>query len=156
MNKYSNFKYVYPPTARTQDQLDVMMRDEKAGIDPIAPENIDQDKQKILFMADHWFVAENRYPREGSDKHLLIIARDPMYCLDDISPEAWTELYAVWQRLVKEQDLVGGGFCLRFGDPEKSGASLKRLHVNIITPKPGEKVRFPIGGRPEIKEGLHL
>lgn len=156
MNKYSHYKYVYPPTARTQDQLDIMLRDEAEGIDPLDPEVIDQDAQKILFMGEYWFVAENRFPREGSEKHLLIIAKVPMYSVDDITPEAWMDLQKVWKKLIAEENLEGGGFCLRFGDPEKSGASLKRLHVNIITPKPGEKVRFPIGGRAELKEGLHL
>lgn len=156
MSKYDQYKYIYPPTARSQDQLDVMMRTEAAGIDPISPEHIDREKQKVLFEANHWFVAENRYPREGSEKHLLIIAKDPMYSVDDISPEAWMELLEVWKKTIEEQDLVGGGFCLRFGDPAKSGASLKRMHVNIIMPKEGEKVRFPVGGRAELKEGLHL
>lgn len=156
MNEYSRYKYIYPPAARAQDQLDVMMKTEAAGIDPIALENIDQEKQKILFVANHWFVAENRYPREGSEKHLLIIAKDPMYAVEDIEPEAWVELLEVWRRTIEEQQLDGAGFCLRFGNPEKSGASLKRLHVNVIMPKDGEKVRFPIGGRKELKEGLHL
>lgn len=154
MNKYSNYKYIYPPAARYQEQLDIMMRDEAAGIDPIALENIDQEKQKVILVGEYWFVAENRYPREGSEKHLLIIANKPMYTVDEITPEAWAELLEVWKKVIAEQELEGGGFCLRFGDPEKSGASLKRLHVNVLVPKEGEKVRFPIGGRKELKEGL--
>ena len=156
MNKYNSYKYVYPPTARTQEQLDIMMRDEADGIDPLAPDVIDQEKQKILFSGEYWFAAENRFPREGSEKHLLIIAKVPMYSMDDITPEAWADLFVVWKKLVTEENLEGGGFCLRFGNPEKSGASLKRLHVNVIMPKKDEKVRFPIGGRAELKEGLHL
>ena len=156
MSKYDHYKYIYPPTARTQEQLDIMMYDEANDIDPLAPDVIDQDKQKILFMGDYWFAAENRFPREGSEKHLLIIAKVPMYSVDDITPEAWMDLQKVWKKLVVEENLEGGGFCLRFGNPAKSGASLKRLHVNVIMPKAGEKVKFPIGGRAELKEGLHL
>ncbi len=151
-----NYKYIYPPAAREQEQLDIMIKTEAAGIDPIALENIDQEKQRVLFVGDNWFVAENRYPREGSEQHLLIIANKPMYKVDDITPEAWAELLEVWKKTIAMQGLEGGGFCLRFGNPSRSGASLKRLHVNIIMPKDGEKVRFPVGGRKELKEGLHL
>lgn len=151
-----NYKYIYPPTARTQDQLDVMLKAEAEDRDPLALENIDQEKQAIILVGKHWFAAENRYPREGSEQHLLIIAKDPMYTVEDITPEAWTELYDVWKKLIDERKLTGAAFCMRFGDPARSGASLKRLHVNVIMPIKDEKVRFPIGGRAVLKEGLHL
>lgn len=152
----NDYKYIYPPTARTQDQLDVMLKAEAENRDPLALENIDQEKQAIIIVGKHWFAAENRYPREGSEQHLLIIAKDPMYDVADITPEAWTELYDIWTKLIEKQGLTGAAFCMRFGDPARSGASLKRLHVNVIMPKKDEKVRFPIGGRAVLKEGLHL
>ncbi len=86
----------------------------------------------------------------------MIVAVGPVYKIEDISPEMWLDLQQIWQRLVKEYDVTGGGICVRFGDPAKSGASLTRLHVHIIMPQDGEKVRFPIGGQSELEEGLHL
>ena len=35
--------------------------------------------------------------------------------------------------------MTGGAFCMRFGDPARSGASLTRLHAHIIMPAEGEK-----------------
>lgn len=153
MNKY---KYIYPPNARDQEQLDIMLNMEAAGKDPMALENVDQDAQKILFQTDYWHVSENRYPRAGSKISFLIVAIGPVYEIEDISPEMWLDLQKIWQKLVKEYKIAGGGICMRFGDPAKSGASLTRLHAHIIMPQDGEKVRFPIGGRSELKEGLHL
>lgn len=153
MNKY---KYIYPPNARDQEQLDIMLEMEAAGKDPLALENVDQDAQKILFTTEYWHVSENRYPRAGSEISFLVMAMGPVYEIEDISPEMWLDLQKIWQRLVKEYKIAGGGICMRFGDPAKSGASLTRLHAHIIMPQDGEKVRFPIGGRVELKEGLHL
>ena len=153
MKKY---KYIYPPNARDQEQLDIMLSMEAMGKDPMALENVDQDAQKILFQTEYWHVSENRCPRAGSKISFLIVAVGPVYEIEEISPEMWLDLQKIWQRLVKEYDIAGGGICMRFGDPAKSGASLTRLHAHIIMPEDGEKVRFPIGGRAELKEGLHL
>lgn len=152
----NEFRFIYPPNARDQEQLDIMMRMEAAGKDPMALENVDQEAQKILFQTEYWHVSENRYPRAGSKISFLVVAMGPVYEIEDISPEMWVDLQKIWQRLVKEYGITGGGICMRFGDPAKSGASLTRLHAHIIMPEDGEKVRFPIGGRSELKEGLHL
>lgn len=150
MNQY---KYIYPPNARHQEQLDIMLRMESEDKDPMAPEYIEQE---ILFMTDYWHVSQNRFPYEGAEQQFLIVARGPVYKIEEISPEMWLDLQQIWQRLVRENNITGGGICMRFGDPAKSGASLTRLHAHIIMPKKDEKVRFPIGGRAELKEGLHL
>ncbi len=153
MNKY---KYIYPPNARHQEQLDIMLGMEAADKDPMAEENVDQATQPTIFRTKYWYVSNNRYPRPGSEISFLIVAVGPVYKIEDISPEMWLDLQQIWQRLVKEYDVTGGGICVRFGDPAKSGASLTRLHVHIIMPQDGEKVRFPIGGQSELEEGLHL
>lgn len=152
----NGFRFIYPPNARDQEQLDIMLNMEAAGKDPLALENVDQDAQKVLFQTEYWYVSENRYPRAGSKISFLVMAAQPVYEIEDISPEMWLDLQKIWQKLVKEYKITGGGICMRFGDPAKSGASLTRLHAHIIMPEDGEKVRFPIGGRTELKEGLHL
>lgn len=153
MNQY---KYIYPPNARHQEQLDIMLKMEADDKDPMAEENVDQEAQPTLFRTDYWFVSENRYPYDGAERQFLIVATGPVYTIEEISPAMWLDLQQIWQRLVKEYNVAGGGICMRFGDPAKSGASLTRLHAHIIMPQAGAKVRFPIGGRTELKDGLHL
>ncbi len=46
MNKY---KYIYPPNARHQEQLDIMLGMEAADKDPLAEENVDQAAQPTIF-----------------------------------------------------------------------------------------------------------
>lgn len=150
MNKY---KYIYPPNAREQEQLDIMLRMEAEDKDPMAPEYIEQ---KILFQTDYWHISKNRFPYAGADKHFLVVTTQPVYDVKDLTPEMWLDLHKVWLKLIGEYGLDGGAMCFRFGDPAKSGASLTRLHCHMIEPKAGEKVKPPIGGKTELKEGLHL
>lgn len=153
MNKY---KYFYPPNARNQEQLDIMLKMEAQDKDSMALENVDQEKQPCLFQTQYWYVSNNRFPYDGAEKHFLIVANLPVYRLEDVSSEMWEDLRRIWMKLISEYALTGGALCFRFGDPAKSGASLTRVHCHIIEPKDGEKVRPSIGGKKELKEGLHL
>ena len=137
---FSQYKYIYPPNARGQEQLNIMLNMEAANKDPMAPEYIDQE---ILFQTKYWHVSNNRFPYEGAEQQFLIVAVNPIYKLEDISPEMWL-------------DLKGGALVFRFGNFDRSGASLTRVHCHIIQPQEGAKVRPAIGGRKFLKEGLHL
>lgn len=147
------YKYIYPANAREQEQLDIMLRMEAEDKDPMAPEYIEQE---ILFMTDYWHVSRNRFPYKGAKSHFLIVARGPVYEVAEISPEMWLDLQEIWKRLMEEYNLDGGGLCMRFGNPARSGASLTRLHAHIIMPETDEKVRFGIGGHKDLPEDLHL
>ena len=153
MSNYSQFKFFYPPNARTQEQLDIMVRMEAEGKDSMALENIEQE---ILFTTEHWHVSRNRFPYDGAEQQFLIVAMQPVYRIEDMTPEMWADLQQIWYRLMREYALTGGGFVMRFGDPARSGASLTRIHAHLIMPKEGDKVRPSIGGKKELKEGLHL
>lgn len=157
MKEYSEFKYIYPPNARNQEQLDIMLKFEKNGQDPMDIENVDQI---ILFQTKHWYVSENRFPYPDIEKQFLIVSLDGVYDIKDVTIDMWIDLKKIWDRLISEYNLQGGAFCFRFGDPALSSASLKRVHAHIIAPKKfdGErhKVSFSIGGHTELKEGLSM
>lgn len=148
---YNSYKYIYPPNTRHQEQLDIMMRDEYQDRDSFAPEYLEN---KTLFVTEYWDVSENKFPYEGADKQFIIIARQPVYDMADLTPEMWQEFQVIIDRLTKEYDLKGGAFCMRYGDPSRSGASMKRLHAHVIMPAANTKVKFSIGGKSELKEGL--
>lgn len=149
----SKFKYIYPPNARHQSQLDIMMSMESKGIDPMDPNYVNQD---ILYMTDYWFISPNRFPYEGAEHQILVVSRYPIYRIEDMSEEMWLDLQNIWLDLEEEYNLSGGALCFRFGDQSLSGASLKRIHCHIIVPKQDEKVRFGIGGRRSLKKDLYF
>lgn len=150
------YKYIYPPNAREQGQLDIMINMERQDKDPMAEENVDQEAQPTLFRTEHWFVSNNRYPYEGAEKQFLIVSAKPVYKIEEMSAEMWEDLREIWLRLRNEYAIEGGGICMRFGNPARSGASLTRLHAHIIMPEEDNKVKFKLGGKKELKEGLEI
>lgn len=150
---FSDYRFIYPPNARNQEQLDIMMHQEEIGKDPLALEVIDQE---ILFCTNYWHVSRNRFPYEGVEHQFLITALNPVYRLEDMTQEMWVDLNQIWLRLTVEFNVPGGALCFRFGDPSLSGASLKRLHVHLIGPKEEHKTKFTIGGKKELKKGLRI
>lgn len=150
---YSKYRYIYPPNARNQKQLDIMMDRETNNLDPLSPEIIDQH---ILFKTNYWYVSENRFPYEGAEHQFLVVALNPVYRIDDMSKEMWEDLKNIWLKMKNEYAIDGGALNFRFGDPSRSGASLTRLHAHIIMPKLGEKVRFGIGGHKVLKRELKI
>lgn len=147
------YKYIYPPNARTQEQLDIMMHMEYDGKDPLDPKYINQN---ILFTTDYWYISENKFPYEGVEHQFLIVAKNEIYSKENITTEMWDDLKKIWIYLSQVYDIPGGALCMRFGEPSLSGATLKRFHVHLIQPKENEKTKFSIGGHQYLKKGLHI
>lgn len=153
---YGQFKYIDPRNTRGQDQLDVMLRNEYAGKDPLALENVDPE-QEIVMQKKYWYVTKNRYPYDDIEYQFVVFALDGVYNLDDVSPAMWAELKVIWDELRKKYHLPGGAMCFRFGDTFRSKASLKRVHCHIIVPKEKKKVSFNIGStRYGLKDGIEV
>lgn len=150
---FSNFKYIYPPNARKQEQLDIMIKQEMNGIDPLSSDVIDQN---ILFKTNCWYVSENRFPYEGVEHQFLVVSLNPVYRIEDMNQEMWNELINIWLKLTADFNIPGGALCFRFGNPALSGASLTRLHAHLIVPKENAKTRFSIGGRKTLKRELKI
>lgn len=147
------YKYIYPPNARKQEQLDIMINMENDGKDPLNPQYINQE---ILFMTNYWFVSQNRFPYDDVEAQFLIVSRYPIYRKEDMNDSMWIDLQNIWNELTKGYNLPGGALCFRFGEPAYSGASLKRLHCHLIIPKENLKTKFTIGGKKELKRGLTI
>ena len=70
-----------------------MLDFENKGIDPMDPKYIEQE---ILFSTNHWFISNNRFPYEGVDKQFLIVSKNLIYKIEDISLEMWEDLQKIW------------------------------------------------------------
>jgi D-beta-D-heptose 7-phosphate kinase/D-beta-D-heptose 1-phosphate adenosyltransferase len=147
------YKFIDPKNVRFKSQLDIMLKKEADGQDPLDPEVIDQP---ILFETDFWYVSQNRFPYDEIEYQFLIASRYPIYKPEDMTKEMWIDLKNVWRKLVLDFNIPGGALCYRFGDTNYSGASLTRLHSHLIMPKQGYKTKFTIGGNDALKKELHL
>lgn len=102
-------------------------------------------KKPILQRGTHWLVTENQWPYKESRRHFLIIARRHAERLSDLPAEAGAELLSLCQALEQEHD-ISGGLCIRFGNPEVTGATVKHLHCHLLEPERDEPLRFWISG----------
>lgn len=150
---YSDYKYVYPPNAREQEQLDIMIDRERNNQDPFDPNIIEQP---IIYRGENWYITENRFSYDNIEHQFLICSSKPIYKVEDISEEMWIELGKICLKLKNEYNIPGGALCFRFGDCSFSGASLKRLHAHLIQPKEDEKTKFNIGGKKQLKKELKI
>lgn len=133
-------KYSFDESARNPKQLKIMKEMEAKGLDPLDPKVIEQP---ILFEGKHWYVTENRFPYEGAERHYMIVCKDALYDARELSNRQVKELFDIFSGT--GISMMGGALCVRFGEPEYSGASLARVHFHLIKPKEGCKVKFPIG-----------
>ena len=150
---YSSFKYIYPPNAREQEQLNIMMDREYHDEDPL---DIKIVNQEILFETKYWYISKNKFPYKGVTHQFLICSMNPIYSINDMPEEMWTELGKICLKLTNEYNIPGGALCFRIGDCSFSGASLKRLHAHLIQPEEGFKTKFTIGGNKELNKTLKL
>ena len=148
---YNQYKYIYPPNTRKQEQLDIMMDNEYSNVDPLDPNIL---ANEVVFTTEWWNVTKNKFPYEGAEYHFLLSSMKPVYSIEEMPQEMWEDLKEIWVKLMVEYNIEGGALNFRFGDCGLSGASLKRLHAHIIKPFEEEKVKFPIGGHKMLKKGL--
>ncbi|MFH0712507.1 MAG: dihydrofolate reductase [Candidatus Jorgensenbacteria bacterium] len=142
-----NLRYIEFAAVRTGTQLKTMRTIRKEGHCPFCPENLSlYHKEPITWEGKHWVVTDSQWPYPGKNVHKLIILKKHAEDMSELPTGAGDELVAITAMVEKETDVKGGGIGFRFGDPILSGASVKHLHFQIISPKRGEEpVKFFIG-----------
>ncbi len=119
---------------------------------------VDQDEflkrhpHPILFENEHWFTTHNAVPYEGAGLHLLFIHKEFITSIEEISPAALQDLWALIEESKEEFEFESGAFMMRFGDTSQTGATVTHLHAHIIVAKKEEgkrKVIFPRITTPE-------
>jgi ATP adenylyltransferase len=116
------------------------------GKDPFAPEYIAQyHPNPILKQYKYWFVTESAHPYPGSIQHFLVISVNYAERLEELPKEAAAELHLIIKETNKEYAIEGGGWWMRYGNSDFTGATVKRLHGHIIAADPdGPGVRIPL------------
>lgn len=77
-------------------------------------------------------MTENAWPYTGTAFHFLFIARAHVEATEEMSPAVWTDLHALYRKLVKRNSLAGTTLMLRSGDTKITGASVNHLHAHLI------------------------
>lgn len=135
--------YVYIQNARSSEYKAKLELLEKLGLDPFAKEQLNDvrfDIKNIIIESKHWFVFKNQHEYVNTKHQFVFVSNEYAETIWDLSPDAQLDLFTIMNTVRTEYDITGGGFISRFGVPEKSGATVKHLHIQLIEPEDGHAV----------------
>jgi ATP adenylyltransferase len=116
-----------------------------AGFCPFCEEHLFKHHQRpVRDKSEHWIVTENSWPYEGTQFHILFIARVHVGATEDLSPAAWRDLHSLYKKFIKETGVGGGTLMIRSGNTDITGASVNHLHAHLIVGSSRTKQATPI------------
>lgn len=124
---------------RSGNYADVISNIAKDGVCPFCEENLSKYHKKEIVARKYWFVTENMYPYKPTLHHFLLIHKEHVTHINQISKEAWVELHEIISELNNSNSIGGGSLMLRFGDTHFTGASVSHLHAHIIQSNPEDQ-----------------
>lgn len=121
--------------ARTEEQKKLMSQIEADGVCPFCEAHFRKYHPKpIIKETDSWFFTENMSPYVGTTHHYIFVYKPAHIRFPfEISVEARVELFDLIDWAVKEYDIPGGGFFMRFGEGGYNGSSVEHLHGHLIS-----------------------
>jgi len=121
---------------------------------PFCKENLDKyHKKPIIKEGKFWILTDNQWPYEKVKHQLLAIYKSHIEHIEQMNPEAGSELIEMFQNESKNRNIPGGGIAIRFGGQTEHGTygnSVLHLHAHLIEPdlaalNPEESWKFKFG-----------
>ncbi len=118
----------------------------KEGVCPFCTDHLQKFHKKPLAERAYWWVTDNMYPYKPSKHHRLLIHKTHISHMNELSPEAWTELLEIFKEETTGRNITGGTFIMRFGDTKFTGASVSHLHAHIVQSDPEDAAYDKVKG----------
>ena len=119
--------------ARRTDYSAVLAQIIKEGRCPFCEVNLFTHHRKpLLFKTKYWLVTENAWPYKGTKKHFLLIARTHVEKSEELPAHAWEDLGRAYKKLTTVYKLPGASLLMRSGDMERTGATVRHLHAQVM------------------------
>ena len=143
-------EFVELGNARKKEQIQVMQQIVVDGVCPFCMDNLARyHKKPILKDGKYWVLTENQWPYENTKHHWLAIYKEHVENVADVPAEGLKELMGLFQEIIKDYTVEGGGIVMRFGTPELSGGTVLHLHAQMVVPDLNsptyEPVRIKVG-----------
>jgi len=106
------------------------------GVCPFCPEHLAKYHKKPIIEKKYWVLTDNMYPYKPFLQHKLIIHKEHITHVNELSKEAWIELQNIVKEETSAKNISGGTFIMRFGDTHFTGASVSHLHAHIVQSNP--------------------
>ncbi|MBN2095073.1 MAG: hypothetical protein JW727_03420 [Candidatus Aenigmarchaeota archaeon] len=142
-------KLVNTRYAKSREYLKALEAAEKSGKCPFCPENR-SFKNPVLKVSGGWIVKKNDWPYKNTLYHFVFIPNQHIEKLTELSPKDFEAIFGLLSWLIEEYKIPGGGFAMRFGNANYTGATVRHLHAHLIVPELDREGRakianFPIG-----------
>ena len=139
--------------SRTDVQRREMAALEASGVCLFCPEALIADPdQPIVAATEHWNVTPNQFPYAGTTTHLLLVPREHVTDLLDLSPAAQADFWSALAALRQDYDLSFYGLGARNGDCRYTGGTIAHVHVHLVvgdvTDPAHQPVRLKLSSRP--------
>lgn len=108
------------------------------GVCPFCPEHLAKYHKNPIEEKRYWLVTDNMYPYKPTLNHRLIILKEHIEHVKDLSAEAWTELHLICKEESEKRKIEGGTFFLRFGSTKFTGGSVTHIHAHIVQSNPDD------------------
>lgn len=131
-------RHVNLQNARAGLYADVIANIAEKKICPFCPEHITTIHKNPIEEHSAWLVTDNMYPYRPTKQHVLIVHRQHIEGMDQVSSDAWAELRVIIKAETAKRGIVGGSFFLRFGETKFTGASVTHLHAHLIQSDPDD------------------
>lgn len=118
---------------------------QKDGVCPFCPDQLSKyHKNPIIEETKKWLVTNNMYPYKNAKHHILLIHKEHIQDIKEMSNEAWTELHEIFLRAIERSKIPGGTMFIRFGDTRFTGASVSHLHAHLVSSDPDNPEYTPL------------
>lgn len=108
------------------------------GVCPFCKDNLQKYHKPKLEERSYWWLTDNMYPYKPSRHHRLIIHKEHISHIGELSEEAWKELQAIIKEETTRLNITGGTTIMRFGETRFTGASVNHLHAHIVQSDPDD------------------
>lgn len=90
-------------------------------------------KHEIIMEGQYWKVTRNSFNYQGAEHAFLIIYKEHVRTLAETAqPDADLEFMQLIRTLIRDYKVAGGTLMMRFGDTDRTGASVTHLHAHLI------------------------
>ena len=118
--------------ARDPEQLRIMMEHQKAGVCHFCPEGFKKHKSPVIYDDEFWFITGNDYAYPGSVSHYLIVSKQHVTKVQDLSISAQLTLFTAIEWLSYNLGFSGFSLFVRSGNMAYTGATLDHLHFHFL------------------------
>ncbi len=100
-----------------------------------------EHRSPVFLKGKHWVATKNDFPYPGTSAHVLVLSRDHVNDLDELSIGALQELTPFLLQVAQSLGLTGYCTFARLGDKDLTAQTMPHLHFHI-TQSDGSAVTF--------------